>query len=428
MLDRQTNQICEGVNISYIKSQKFKVARVSFTVFVPLNKETASLNAVLLAVLERSCKKYPDFSSFNKKLEELYGANIYSSVDKVGDSQALTISAVCINDDSAFDKSKVTLNVAELLSEMIFNPCLDGEKFREEDVIQAKRQIKEMIQSEQNDKKSYAKLRCTELMCQDEKFGINKYGKKEDIDKITSENLFQAWKNLLETGKTEILILGNHDYNAAYKLFLEKFSKIQRKNIQKCETFIKDRVENVREFEDFLDVSQCKLVIGFRVPIKTEEYIFSTGLMSALLGGTPTSKLFLNVRETLSLCYYCSSNFNKDKGIMFIESGIEQKNFIRAKQEILKQLEEIKKGNFSEEELDETKIYLSQSFKKIEDSLSAVGGWYICQSLSKKVFTPKEYANRINNVTKSQIIEAAKNIQLDTIYLLMGKGGKISET
>lgn len=422
MLNRQTSQICEGVSISYIKSPKFKMSRLSFTVFVPLSRETAAINAVLFATLEKCCKKYPDFSSFNKKLEELYGANIYSSVNKIGEAQALTISTVCINDDVTFDKSKVTLAAGELMSEIIFNPCLDGDKFREEDVLQAKRQVKEMIQAEHNDKKVYAKLRCEELMFQDEKFGISECGKEEDVEKITAKDLFQAWKNILEKSKIEIIALGNFDYNSVYKLFSDKFSKIPRAEIRECSTLIKEDVEKVREFEDFSDISQCKLVMGFRVAIKNEKHLFSAKLMTALLGGTPTSKLFVNVREALSLCYYCSANFNKNKGVIFIESGIEQENLTRANEEILKQLDEIKKGNFSSEELNETKIYLSQSMGKIEDSLTSIDGWYISQALDKKTFSPEEYASLISSITKNEVIEAANNVKLDTVYCLLKRG------
>ena len=181
-------------------------------------------------------------------------------------------------------------------------------------------------------------------------------------------------------------------------------------------------MEKVREFEDFSDISQCKLVMGFRVAIKNEKHLFSAKLMTALLGGTPTSKLFVNVRETLSLCYYCSANFNKNKGVIFIESGIEQENLTRAKEEILKQLDEIKKGNFSSEELNETKIYLSQSMGKIEDSLTSIDGWYISQALDKKTFSPEEYASLISSITKNEVIEAANNVKLDTVYCLLKRG------
>lgn len=422
MLGRQNNQICDGVNISYINISKFKISRLSFTVFVPLSRETAAVNAVLFSTLERCCRKYPDFSSFNKKLEELYGANIYSSANKIGEAQALTVSAVCINDNTTFDKSKVTMAVSELLSEIIFNPCLEGEKFREEDVLQAKRQVKETIQAEHNDKKIYAKRRCEELMFQDESFGISEYGKEEDVEKITAGDVFDAWENILGTAKIEIIALGDFDYNSVHKLFSDKFSEVKRQEVQKFSGVVKEGTGKVREFEDLSDVSQCKLVLGLRTGTKDEKHLFATKLMTALFGGTPTSKLFLNVREALSLCYYCSANFDRHKGVIFVESGIEQENMTRAKEEILKQLDEIKKGNFSDEELNETKMHLSQNLEKIEDSLTAIDGWYISQVLEKKVFSPQTYASLITSITKSEVIEAANNVKLDTIYCLLKKG------
>ena len=283
MLDRQNKQICDGVNISYINVSKFKISRLSFTVFVPLSRETAAVNAVLFSTLERCCRKYPDFSSFNKKLEELYGANIYSSVNKIGEAQALTISDVCINDNTIFDKSKVSMAVSELLSEIIFNPCLEGENFREEDVLQAKRQVKETIKAEHNDKKIYAKRRCEELMFQDESFGISEYGKEEDVEKI------------------DIFAVRYSDYHSVHKLFSDIFSGVKRQEVQKFSGVVKEGTGKVREFEDLSDVSQCKLVLGLRTGTKDEKYLFATKLMTALFGGTPTSKLILNFLEALRL-------------------------------------------------------------------------------------------------------------------------------
>lgn len=424
MINRKYTQICNGVNISYVKEEKFKTSMVSFSMFLPLDEKDASVNAILSAVLGRSCSKYPEFSLFNKHLEELYGADIYSSISKVGDSQMITLSLICINDNVSFDKSNVVSEATELLCEVIFSPCIEDGKFRENDINQAKRQVKENIKSQYNDKKTYARLRCEELMCKNEKFGINKYGNENDIDKATSEDVYDAWKKALKTSKIEIIVSGSVDYDSIYKMFYERFSNIERKNIFLCNTEVIDSVDKVNEVKDVIDVSQCKLVMGFRTRYYEPKYdVFPTRLMIALLGGTPNSKLFLHVREELSLCYYCYSRYDRVKGIMLIESGVEKSNLDKAKKEILKQLDSIKKGDFTDKEVEETKLYLIQQFNKVEDSLLDINGWYISQIFSDKPRTPFESSQAIKNVTRNQIIEAANNITPDTFYTLIGNGG-----
>lgn len=424
MLDRQDRKIGENVSVLYIKNDKFKTSRLSFTMYVPLESEKAALNAVLISLIEMCCAKYPEFSLFNKYLEELYGVSVCSHVNKLGETQVLTLSAVCINDDMSFDDSKLTLNTAKLLSDLIFDPCFEGGEFREKDVNQAKRQVKETIKSEFNEKRAYARRRCEELMCKGERFEINKFGKQEDVEKITSSDLKNAWEEILSSAKIEITALGSYDIDSVYDIFSEKFSRIERNKLFEFGSLVKEEVSEVREYEDSLDVSQCKLVMGFRMfRIKSIDDLFSARLMVSFLGAAPNSKLFVNVREALSLCYYCSANFNKEKRIMFIESGVEKKNLEKTKREILRQIERIQGGDFFDSELDATKAYLSQTFEEIEDSLGSIDRWYISQALSEKTFTPLQYAENIKKVTREQIIESAKNVKLDTVYTLVGRGG-----
>lgn len=424
MLERKNIKICEGVNVSCINDKKFTTSRISFSMFVPLKKNTVTPNALLMGILERGCRKYPDFQSFNEHLEQLYGANIYTTISKVGEVQVLTISATSINDSLTFNHENIVLNISNLLCDVIFNPCLDDGVFRNADIVQAKRQLRESIESEYNDKKLYSKLRCEELMCKNERYSISRLGKIEDIDKIKPEDIFETWKHLLQSARVEIIALGSPDFDTVRKVFSEAFAQIERKDIQDCKSDIIDKVDEIKEINESADVVQCKLVIGCRTPYSLfDDNIFAIRVMTALLGGTPNSKLFVHVREELSLCYYCAASFDKDKGIMLIESGVERSNIDRAKEEIFKCLEDIKKGNFTDDELDDTKKYLIQTFEKINDSLSGINGWYISQAIYPKQYTPEEYIKGVNNVSREEIMEAANNVKLDTIYILSGKEG-----
>jgi predicted Zn-dependent peptidase len=423
MLVKKEYKICEGVNFTCIPSKKFKTVKLSFTMFTPLDAETVSKNAIIPELLITACKKYPSVLSINKCLDNLYGANISSGVDKYGDTQVLTVSSSCINSELAFDShDDILFEIADLLCEVVFNPFVDEDGFIEKNVSQQKRQLIEIIESELNDKISYAKHRCEQLMCKDEKFGINKYGTVEDVEKITGKDMLITWQNLLKTSRIEIMAIGNADSELIKKIFEKRFSDIERKGIVKCKTEIIRKASEVKTYNDKMEVVQCKLVMGFRTNCAGDDTdVSATRLMTALLGGTPNSKLFLNVREKLSLCYYCAARYNKQKGIMLIESGVEAANIEKAKESILNQIEDVKAGNFSKDDVNAAKMYLSQSFKKINDSLSSLDDWYILQTFSKHTKSPEEVIEEINKVTDDEIINAAGKLSLDTIYVLSTK-------
>ena len=189
-----------------------------------------------------------------------------------------------------------------------------------------------------------------------------------------------------------------------------------------CKTKVIPKAETIKEHTEVMDVTQCKLVMGLRTEIAyPNEDVAAVILMNALFGGTPQSKLFLNVREKHSLCYYCASKYNKHKGIMFIQCGVEQNKIEEAKKEIMRQLKEVKIGNFTDQDLKETKLYLSQSLKSVEDSLSSLNSWYLSSSFLDDVTSPEELIKKINNVTREKVIEAANKVTLDTVYTLCGK-------
>ena len=222
MLVKKEYKICSGVNLTCIPSKKFKTVKLSFTMFTPLNSETASKNAIIPELLTTSCKKYPSLSSISKCLDNLYGANISSGVDKHGDIQVLTVSSSCINNELTFEShnnNNILFEISNLLCEVIFNPLVDENGFIDKNISQQKRQLIEIIESELNDKRSYAKHRCEQLMCKNEKFGINKYGTIEDVKKITGKEVLKAWESLLQTSRIEIMAIGNTDPNLIKEIF-----------------------------------------------------------------------------------------------------------------------------------------------------------------------------------------------------------------
>ena len=411
--------ICKGVNLSYIKNTKFKTVRLSFTMFLPLDKNWASKYAILPGILEKSCKLYPSLAELSKKLDDLYGAAIYSGVGKLGDFQVLTVSAVCINDKFSLDDKDIVKEVAHLLREVIFNPVLDDGRFKDEQVFQERRQLVELIDAEYNDKRKFARTRCEELMFAKQRFGINKYGKRSSVQSINSNDVTLAWKNALEKAKIEIMMIGDAEFDSVIDEFTDAFKDLKREEFEEIKEEALIKPDKVSEYKDIMNVTQSKLVMGFRTPIMLpDSKVPIMRVTAALLGGTPTSKLFTNVREKLSLCYYCLASYNKHKGVMTIESGVERKNILKAKQEILNQLKLIQTGDFSDEEFNDTKKYICQSFEKVKDSLGALDNWYVLQSMQKKINSPEDAIEEIKNVKREDVIKASKEIYLDTVYVL----------
>ena len=414
-------EISNGVNFNVIKDKRFKTGRVSVTMFLPLDSKTASSYALLPFVLTNSCQKYPNFTSLNQKLADLYGASLFSDVSKIGDMQALTISVSFLDNKFALDEENLSSQLTKLLCDVLFDPLIENGAFKQEIVEQERRQLIELIDSEYNDKRILAKTRCEQLMCKDEKFGISRLGDKETLLKLTPEDVFDAWKTALRTARIEIMALGDLDESSALENFKNAFSRINRENVINYKTQIIGKATKIKEQYDDLDIAQSKLVMGFRTGAALQDdEVMPVRVAVALFGATPQSKLFLNVREKLSLCYYCSAKYDRNKGIMLVQSGVEKKNIKRAKDEILNQLDEIKKGNSTDAELDDTKRSLANSYRNIGDILSGLENFYLSQAFDDEFLPPEQFIEKMYKVSREQVINAANLITLDTVYALVG--------
>ena len=423
MIGIEQRAICDGVNFRSIRDTKFKTMRISAHLIVPMSRQTAAENALLPFLLSRASREYPDFTKLGQRLAELYGASLNADVQKLGDLQVLSLSASGIADRYALEGEAISGELAKLLCSILFDPPLVDGLFPEDGFEQEKRQTMELIDSEYSDKRTYARQRCEAIMCADEPYGVNRYGGKEDIARVERPALTAAWKRLLDTAKIELMVLGDCDPAPVYEGFRAAFETLGSRKTADCTTKVVRSAEKVNTVTEKMDVAQGKLVMGFRTGTATpDEEVPATRLMAALFGGTPNSKLFLNVREKLSLCYYCSASYNSMKGIMLVQSGVEVKNMERAKEEILRQLDEVKQGNFDESEVEAAKMSLCNSYRTLSDSLGGLENWYLSQTFASHSQQPDEAAAQINAVTRQEIIDAANRVTLDTVYCLVGNG------
>ena len=417
--------VSDAVFFNSIIDRRYKTNRISVNLVLPLQKETVSVNALIPSLLRKGTRECPDFTEFNKKLAMLYGAYLGYGVTAVGDCQVMTLSASVIDDCYALDGEPLLQQISGLLSDALLDPVMENGAFREEYVRLEKQVLIDLIESEINEKRYYALNRTVEIMCAEEPAGVNKHGYVEDVKAITPQTAAEAYQRLIETARIEIMFVGCGEPGPALEIFQKAFRGVKRTPAAFDAVSIKKEAGPLKEQTDRMNVAQSKLVLGFRTgTAPTDDTLNALRLMIALYGGTPSSKLFLNVREKMSLCYYCAARPNVSKGIAFVDCGVEQENIEKAKAEILRQLELIRAGDFTEEELRFARLSMINSFRSAGDSAASIEGWYLSQVLYNTERSPEMEAEAIGSVSRESVIEAAKEMQLDTVYLLTGGKGE----
>lgn len=414
-------EIANGVRLCSVPTDKFKTCNINIAMAMPLDSD-ASSRAILPFILHRRCAKYPDFTALNRQLDELYGASVSGGVIKRGEAQIISFTLTAIDDRFALGGDKVALECAELLADMIFDPITDGESFPEDIVEQEKRLLIESLENEMNDKRRYAMLRCEEIMFSDEAYSINRLGNVEDIKKLTGREVFNTWKKELREAEIQITMAGSMDAEPVAELFRNRFANISRDPVEIQTEFITaaPKPEYVCEA---IPIKQGKLVMGFRTGMRNEsDNAAAMRVAVDIFGGGTYSKLFSVVREKMSLCYYCSAALFSAKGVVMVQSGIEEVNEEKAKREIMNQLSLVASGDFSDEDISASIKSITDTVISNNDTPEALCGWYISQMLKSEFKTPEQYADEIRKVSRQQIISAAKTIMLDTVYMLKSNG------
>lgn len=414
-----------GIVRQDIFSDNFKTDTVSLSFFIPLEKAFASNTALLCAVLKRGNARYGEMDKISAFLETNYGAAFSISTSKAGEMQEFSISVKFLDDRFAIDNEPVADNMISLLYSTVFEPMLENGGFVESFVTQEKQNLKDRILSLINDKRVYSLEKCKQLMFENEKYGIYEQGDIEEIDKITPVSLYNFYKELIANAKLYISYGGvKRDTEKLFKPLVEKLDK----NVRTLpKTLVCDKVLEVKYHTEEMSVAQSKLNIGFRLGKGAMEDPFAFKMFNVIFGKSPTSKLFMNVREKLSLCYYCASMADTLKNVMFVYSGIETENYEKARDEILCQLDLMKKGDITEEEFDNAKAYLIDSYVQAGDSLSALITMQTAADIHGSDLTPDEQIQKVKEVTPERVVAVAQNIALDTVYLLKGVGGDANE-
>ncbi len=424
MADFTKQNISSGIDVLSVPVSRFKTNEISISIAVNLSKETASLNAIVPMLLCRSSKDYPDLTALNTKLASLYGAVLQPSVSKIGETQLLRMGLTCVDDRFSFDNEKISMECAKLLISLLFEPRLDENgSFFGNDVEREKRILAEKIESEENEKRTYVIRKAEEAMFSGEPYATGRYGSKEDVAQITRDKVFSAWKNLLETGQVLLTVVGSADVSEITQLLKACFDQVDRKFQPLNKAVFIPEAAKEKEIKESMNVKQGKLVLGFRVNMKPDnELTYAMRSFTDIFGGGPYSRLFTKVREEMSLCYYCSARYIRQKSFILVQCGCEEENMDKAVSQILKQIDEIKNGNF-DYEFRSSKISLTDSINSVYDAPETLEGWYVSQMNDKHFVSPVESAALNNTVTKEQIIECAGLLSLDTVYKLVSAEG-----
>ena len=414
-------KIADGVRACFVKADHFKTNVMSVHIVLPLESDMEA-NALLCYMLRRRCAKYPTMTSLNRRLAELYGASLACGVSKCGDSQDICFRIVSVSDRFALSDEAISKNCTELLLDVLFDPKLENGKFPADDIESEKRLLVEKIDSEFSEKRVYAKDRLIAEMFASENYGKGRLGVRDEIQNVTNERLLSAWKAFLENAIIQFTFVGEIDDSIKAQL-KERFSSVDRSNVCRIETDFTPVAGEVKKVDEKQAVKQGKLVMGLRAGLESrDENFFPTRVAVDMFGGGPYSRLFTNVREKMSLCYYCSARFDKEKGFVLVQSGIEDENEKKATDAILAELQNMKDGKFTDEDIEKSKKGLTDAYMTVGDMPEAIDGWIGARFLDEEIALPQDYAEKINEVTAEEIRKAAEKITLDTIYMLSGDG------
>jgi len=418
-------ELLPGVFLTHLRTDKFKTACLSVNLLTQLNRETAAMNALIPAVLRRGTTRWRDMEQLSRRMDELYGTAIEPVIRRIGEIHCLGFFASFPEPAYLPGGENLLGEVCSLTAELLLSPNTRGGLLLPQYVDSEKEKLADLIRSRVNDKRSYALQRCIEEMCCYEDFAVSRFGSLEECESIHYKKLTKHYRELVRSCPVEIFYCGRSANRAVCAALRDAFGGMPRGEINwdiGTDLRMNAVEDHVRYVEERMDVSQGKLVMGFRLgecmeePDRAALHVFN-----AVFGSGATSKLFLNVREKLSLCYYASSAIVLRKGLMLVSSGVAFENFEKARDEIFAQLEAVKKGEISDEEMTWARRAVASDLRAAMDSQGDLEGFWLSQALDGLDYGPRELAELVGEVTKEDVMAVANSLECDLIYFLRGE-------
>lgn len=416
----KTQSICKGVDFHSIDAPKFKTNLITVYFNIPLKRETVTSAALLPAVLKRGTEKYPTMKELSRRLDDMYAASVSAGVRMKGDGEVLYFSIGYVAD--RFFEKGLTEKAAEFLHDFIFSPLTENGAFNRDYVDGEKVNLKNAIQGLVNDKRAYTEFKCREEMFDGEGYGMFEAGYEEDLSDITPESLYEFYLDVIKNAKADVFFSGTADEeteNTVKSIFAKALEPRKAEYVKTIAAEFKG--DEVREIEEEADVSQSKLCIGMRCGVAADSPKYPALVVAnCIFGGSAFSKLFMNVREKLSLCYYAAARYVMTKSVMTVSSGIQTENYQAAYDEIMNQFKDMQDGNISDFEIESAKKYLCTAYNSINDSLRGTEDYYLTQAMLGSNRSIDELLNLTSKVTVDEIAEVMKNTKPDVVYFLKG--------
>ena len=417
-------KIADGVYFSSITDKRYKKNLISVAFSTQLSEDTATENVIVPVLLTKCNSKLPTYKAFNNKMSRLYASGIGGTAGRQYDLQTISFGAYYLDDIYALSGEKMTGIMTDILIDCLTSPVTENGVFSEKFVELEKKTVIDNIETAINDKRSYAIERAMKTICKGEPASVCSYGTVEKAKLITPDSAYKAYRRMIETMPCEIICTGCSDFDGVAEKFAAAFEKAGRHDIENTTIALSPVKTQTEEVTERLTVNQSKLVLGFKSHSDDDAALV---LLQKIFGGTTSSKLFRNVREKMSLCYYCSAARNDLKGIMLVNSGVENENIEKTKEAVIDQLEEIKNGNFTNEDINFAEMAIKNDFKSVADSAGNVSNWYFDCIRKNDIVTPEEKLGRYLGVSKERIIAAAKSMVLDSVYVLTGNENREKE-
>lgn len=414
-------QLHPSVYFSSVRDPKFRHNSISINLITPLEPDKAAATAILPCLLRKGSRHFPDYTLLEQQLCELYGASLGSDIMKHGGQHVVCCSISFVDDAYTLGGEVISDRCAELLSDMVLCPKIDDGVFDSDDFELERQNLIDTIEAEINDKRTYAINKCMEMLFEGSRLATPRYGTVEGARALTPADAARRYAEVMDTAQVEIIFVGCGDPSAAREKFRKSFSLPQRHPIELVPEPHVTCAGAVKEKRKEMAVAQSKLVLGMRAgSLATPAERYAAKLMTMLYGGTPNSRLFVNVREKLSLCYYCAARIGIPTAILMVDIGVEKENRDRAQEAILAQLDVLRNGAFEDSELAETKLAYANGVRSYKDSLGSLESWYLIQILDGGQSSPDEEVANVCAVTREQVCAAAQKVTLDSIYFLTG--------
>ncbi|WP_082234138.1 EF-P 5-aminopentanol modification-associated protein YfmF [Halobacillus massiliensis] len=414
-----------GYRLHILPSKKYKTVSIVAKMKAPLKREEITERALLPHVLQKATNRYPETRVLQSALENLYGTGFSSDGTKKGENHILSFRMEVVNEAYLSDQEPIFENALEIFSDILFRPKADQNAFDEKIVNREKQTLEQKITSIKDDKMSYANMRLIDHMCKGEPYALHVHGYLEDFKNISSKSLYEYYQRMINRDQLDVYIIGDIDENEIKPLADKYFSRnADNESESGAVTEVKSADGKVNEVIEREDVNQGKLHIGYRTNITFgENDYFALQVFNGLFGGFPSSKLFMNVREKHSLAYYAASRFESHKGLLLVFSGIDPKDYDKAKTIILEQMEAMEKGDFTEEDVESSKEQVVNQLQETMDHASGLIEVLYHQMLSGTDISAEEILNNVRQVTKEDVVKVAEKIELDTVYFLTSQEG-----